>query len=654
MQRNTGLKTAFFILSFILLSATIFFAQDVGNISHTPQDQADILNLGGNINSAFTEYTPFITPDEKTLYFESDRPGGVGETGSFDLWFSTNSTPDRKIPNFSLPTNLGEPVNSGGFDGLPSLRKTAEETYELYFTSYADNGRGGPLESNIYYSRQLDKTGKTWSKPVPVGNINSDFHDRMPSVSPDGKYLFFSSDRPGGFGKDDIWMSEYDDANKRWKIPVNLGETINTAGSEISPSIHADGITLYFSSDRRGGIGGYDIYVTQRLSGGNWKIPANMGTPYNTEQDDEYPTVLKSGEFMYFTSNRPGGYGGFDIYRARVPDFAKPTVIVTLKGRVFEIDTKKGIETTISVRGDERRFDISSGLPDGNFKADFINNKIYQLMITAPGYEALKYTLDLRTSHENKIMTVDFPMKKINRSASSYNLVLQFLDKDSKPVEARSIYQFSPDDKQMKKIDNNTIVVNVPKSATSWNSFLERNALTVTAEAEGFEDKNFSVSMLSLIESKEKHDNNTIIIPVEMTRVADGKSDGQTAAADFKGNLTLLNTIYFQTDIADKISISENDKLKAMVETIKTPGILIEIHGHTDKQGGLEKNVKLSNDRSNFIKNILVKLGVAAKSIVTYGHNYSRPAVKEINEAARKKNRRVEIFIKKKPGNKPE
>ncbi|MDH4263667.1 MAG: OmpA family protein [Spirochaetia bacterium] len=643
MQRNQIIKIAFINLFF----ATILLAQSASEIIHTPHEQAEILNLGSNINSTFTEFTPFITPDEKILFFESDRPGGIGETGSFDLWYSINSANDRKIPAFSLPTNLGAPVNTTGFDGLPSLRKTSENTYELYFSSFAGNGRNGPLESNIYYSRQI---GNEWSTPILVPGINSDFHDRMPSISPDGKYLFFSSDRPGGFGKDDIWMSQYDDVNKRWKDPVNLGETINTSASEISPSIHADGITLYFSSDKIGGVGGYDIYVTQRLSAGNWKHPVNMGTPYNTEQDDEYPTVLSSGEFMYFTSNRPGGFGGYDIYRARVPDFAKPTVVVTLNGRVFEMDTKKGIEATITVRGDERRFDISSGLPDGNFKTDFINNKIYQIMITAPGYEPFKYTLDLRTSHESKIISMDFPMKKINHSINSYNIVLQFIDKDGQNVEARSIYQFSPDDKEMKKMDKNSIVLNVPKSITSWNSFLERNTLNIIAEADGFEDKNYSVSMLSLMD-RGKHDSNTIIIPIEMSRTGVNQSDAGVDLNNFKGNLTLLNTIYFELDVANKITENEIQKLTVIVEALKKSDIIIEIHGHTDRQGGLQKNVKLSNDRADFIKNLLVQKGIPAERMITFGHNYSRPAVKEVNEATRKKNRRVEIFIKKKQNN---
>ncbi|MDH4200215.1 MAG: OmpA family protein [Spirochaetia bacterium] len=616
------------------------FSQESGQIPATPIDEAEILNLGANINTSFTEYTPFITPDEHLLFFESDRPGGIGETGSFDLWYSINATPGKKIPSFSLPINLGIPVNSPGFDGLPSLRRLNDGTYEMYFTSYADNGRGGPLESNIYYTRQV---GKSWSTPIPVAGVNSDFHDRMPSISPDGKFLFFSSDRPGGFGKDDIWVSQYDDANKLWKPPLNPGDTINTPDSEISPSIHTDGITLYFSSDRRGGVGGYDIYITQRLNGGIWKKPGNLGTPYNTEQDDEYPTVTNSGEYMYFTSNRPGSTGGFDIFRARVPDFARPSLMIPFSGNVYEQNTTKGIEATISIHGDERHFDISSGLPDGNFKIDFINNKIYEMLISAPGYEPLKYTLDLRKKHDVTAIRNRFFLKKSQASIDSYNLLIQFSDEFGKPVAARAVFRFQPDDAYMKKIENNTIVLKVPPKITSWNSFLERNDINITAEADGFEVKEVTLSMKTLMENGTKKGNN-IIIPIEMKR--EGSSEEKTEDGTENGRLVLIETIYFDTDIADRITQKEKEKIVKILSAIKKPGLIVELHGHTDKIGSLEKNIKLSMSRSNYIKQLMTDLGIPAETMRTYGHNYSRPAVKETDEASRKKNRRVEIFIK--------
>ena len=141
-------------LTFFVISTSLFFSaqaidQDLPDIPHTPPENSEILHFGSEINSSYTEYTPFITPDEKYLYFESDRPGGIGRTGNYDLWFSRNKNPNAKDPGFTIPTNMGIPVNTPYFDGLPSLRRISKDHYELYFTSFASNTRGGPLKSNI-------------------------------------------------------------------------------------------------------------------------------------------------------------------------------------------------------------------------------------------------------------------------------------------------------------------------------------------------------------------------------------------------------------------------------------------------------------------------------------------------------------------------
>ena len=382
----------------------------------TADNVAQIQNIGA-VNTPYSEYTPFITADEHFLYFQSNRPGGVGESGDFDLWFAENEVTEG-APRFKTPANVGLPVNSGFFDGHPTLRKLPSGDYEMYFASFGEDGRQGPQLTNLYYT--IQREGK-WSVPVPVVEINTDFHDRMPSISQDGHYLFFSSDRPGGFGRDDIWVSEFDFAAKRWGKPRNAGRTINTPSSEVTPAIHSDNITLYFSSDRAGGLGGYDVYVTQMLqdlatnAGGNddeskWKRPANLGTPYNSTFDDEYPTVVRNGNFMYFASNRENGQGSFDVYRARVPEFAKPEVVVTLKGRVKEKFSEKGIEANIRISDLDGERNFSTQQPDGLYSADLINKKQYKFTVTAPGYQPIEYIADLRDVNTPVTIQKDFEM----------------------------------------------------------------------------------------------------------------------------------------------------------------------------------------------------------------------------------------------------
>ena len=154
-----------------------------------------------------------------------------------------------------------------------------------------------------------------------LDDINTQFNERMPYISQDGSKLFFSSDRIDGYGGDDIWMSVYDGELQQWLSPVNMGGQVNSIASEISPSIY--GTWLFFSSDRKGGIGGYDIYTIMGNGGmQGWDgVVKNLGRPWNSPWDDERPIIDRKEPWLYFCSDRSGGYGGFDIYRSSLPSW---------------------------------------------------------------------------------------------------------------------------------------------------------------------------------------------------------------------------------------------------------------------------------------------------------------------------------------------
>lgn len=627
-----------FLVSAILAVFTISEAieADLPDIPQTPADQAQVQPLGVNVNTPYAEYTPFITPDEKYLFYESDRPGGVGLTGNADLWYSINDKPGADNPGFSLPVNAGQPVNTPDFDGFPSLRTLPDGSMELYFSSFASGSRPGPRETNIYYSR---RQGESWTIPALLPGLNSDFHDRMPSISPDGKRLYFSSTRPGGYGKDDIWVSEYDENRQIWREPVNLGPSVNTAASEISPSVHVDGITLYFSSNRSGGLGNYDIFVTQLLLEGGWKNPQNLGVPFNSPMDDEYPTVVRSGEYMYFSSNRLGGQGDFDIYRARVPNFAKPIVLVHFTGRVREALSEKGIEANIQVRGDFGRYDMSTGLPDGNFAMEFKNNNIYELYITAPGYQHQKYILDLRTTHEAATITKNFYLNRAGDLSRGFFIRLEYFDTRGRPVAAQAEYAIRPAMTAPSLVDGAQIALPVgPENEEVWKAYVNDNTIELTARADGFEPRRLRVPLVDIVENRASAGTNTAFLHVEMRRINE--------VVKIDGRSTLIETIYFGTGVSTSISGEEMTKLKDVIGDLAGTSHEIIIYGHTDARGTLERNKALSLDRALYIKKVLLQSGIEEGRVLIKGFDYSRPAVEEKDEESRSKNRRVEIFIR--------
>lgn len=212
-------------------------------------------NLGPSINSTDHEYLPSLTADGRTLVFTRRI------MGQEDLFEST-----RRDTGWTKAVPLTE-INTRDNEGAHCI---SADGNLLLFT--ACNRTSGLGSCDIFYSQKID--GR-WRAPGGIGKpINSEFWESQPSLSADGRTLFFASDRPGGYGGSDIWVS-YLDASNRWTNPVNLGNTVNTTGSDQSPFLHPDGVTLYFSSDGHPGMGGTDLYFT-RWDGKKWSTPVNL------------------------------------------------------------------------------------------------------------------------------------------------------------------------------------------------------------------------------------------------------------------------------------------------------------------------------------------------------------------------------------------
>ncbi|MCB1199384.1 MAG: PD40 domain-containing protein [Leptospiraceae bacterium] len=648
-----------FVFLFQLIFLFPVFAQS--SIPETPAKNAELRNLE-SINTPHVEYTPFIHPDESFLFFESNRPGGVGLTGDFDIWYAERDMKNPEQVRFLPPVNMGRPINTRSFDGLPSLRKLGDGSLEIYFSSFASRERPGPAETNIYYSRF---NGSEWSVPVPVIEINSQFHDRMPSVSADGTRLFFSSNRPGGFGKDDIYVANYNPELKKWDKPVNLGNAINSASSEVSPSIHSDGITLYFSSNRTGFVGGYDIFVTQILPGKTiqWKPPSNLGTPFNSAQDDEYPTVTRDGEFLYFSSNRGGGKGSFDIYRARVPDFAKPQVVITLAGRVHEEDTLKGIEAKIHVIAQESERNLSTGLPDGNYSIDFVNDRQYRIIVSAPGYESYETAIDFRDIHLPTTLERNFPLRRRLLIPEFFQIQVHFRDANGNVLKPNAEFSVDQSGNRLMPFSGNHGEIQLPANSEDFSQvaqMLASDDLNVFAVLPGYENLQYSKNLGEIINLERRPVEKIYKIyltmsPVKMAKATENKqpeknkskADRPAARVDFDDK-NFAAVVYFEHNVARKISPEELQDLKIIKDQYDAkPEMTVVLHAHSDSTGTKTVNTRISRERALFIKTTLVSMGIPKEKIQPNWHADSRPRVEETDEKSRAMNRRVEIQFAK-------
>lgn len=270
-----------------------------------------IINMGQDINSPYDDASPCVTADGKTLVFNSRRPEDpnspidVEGDGKYfqDIYISTFDTVNKK---WSPAQPVPGNVNTDAHDAVTSISPDGKIIF-IYKNDTKDNQSSG---GDIFISKIMKNK---WKTPEPIGKpINSTYWEGGACLSPDGKTLYFTSERKGGYGHSDIWMSTKIN-NKEWSKPVNLGETVNTPYDEVGLFMGPDGKTLFFASNGPASMGEYDIFKTT-LENGKWTTPVNLGYPINTEFSDGPISIDATGKTAYISSDRPGGVGEKDIY----------------------------------------------------------------------------------------------------------------------------------------------------------------------------------------------------------------------------------------------------------------------------------------------------------------------------------------------------
>ena len=347
--------------------------------------------LGEGVNTRLDEYFPSISGDGLRLSFTRliDRGGKRQLTPlQEDIYLAKRSSTTAP---WETAHDLGAPVTSDQNEGAQSMDSDAKR---MYFTRCS-----GPCR--LYYTDRLPNGhwGEPQVLPSPI-NLKG-VSSKQPSISPDGRTLYFASNRKGGYGGYDIWCSTRDESGK-WAVPVNLGPNINTFADEQSPFIHFDNHTLYFASNGHPGLGDLDLFVARRSRNDTaWGSPRNLGFPINTPSTDMGLIVSADGHEAYYASNRNAS-NGLDIYRFTLPDTLSPTPVSYLRGIVEDasngaplaarcqlVDLLTGEEIMQPVASDDGLFDVC--LPVG---------RQYALFATFKGYLDQSVHFDLQNVHQ--------------------------------------------------------------------------------------------------------------------------------------------------------------------------------------------------------------------------------------------------------------
>jgi outer membrane protein OmpA-like peptidoglycan-associated protein len=339
-------------------------------VKFTPQ------NLGKSVNTPYDEYWPSLTVDGNTLVFTRllpvpDHPGMKQE----DFYMSGSDSAGWKP---ALPvTGLNSPGNEGA-------QTISSDGKILFFTLC--NHPGGFGSCDIWFSLLQNNT---WSEPRNAGEmINTPGWEGQPSYSAFGNFLYFSSARQGGKGNRDIWRIHLKgwstDGIPEWHDLINLGDSINTPGEEISPFIHPNGKDLYFSSDYWPGFGGYDLFHSVEKANGTWTKAENIGYPVNSRGNEQGLIIDRTGKTAYFSTNREQK-GNMDIYSFETDEEFRPEAVTYIRGKVINARTGIPVAAMVEIRGSDKEKPI-----DLKIQAD--ENGVF--LITLPPDQDLSFSVN--------------------------------------------------------------------------------------------------------------------------------------------------------------------------------------------------------------------------------------------------------------------
>ena len=286
------------------------------------------------LNQFASQYFPVLTVDQKTLFFtaRSDQTQGLE-----NIYVSHKDAAGQ----WTVPEPLTGKINTAHNEGTCAISADGKM---LVFTACSRKGNHGICDLYVTYRK-----GNEWTPPKNLGaRINSTGFESQPSLSADGKTLYFVAEREGNYGKKDIWQSTLQE-NGEWAEPVNLGPMINSAGRELSPCIHPNGQTLFFASNRCPSLGGFDIYYSNWING-QWTTPVNLGYPINKHKDQAALFITADGKKGYYAE---GSQKGTSYYSSHLYEFDFPAALIQFPRsdfiKVQVADAKTGQATAAQV-----------------------------------------------------------------------------------------------------------------------------------------------------------------------------------------------------------------------------------------------------------------------------------------------------------------
>jgi outer membrane protein OmpA-like peptidoglycan-associated protein len=374
------------------------------------------INIGPGINTEFMEYFPTITVDGKTILFTRrirDERVPFNHKLQEDFFISQLSDRGAWTTGVPMPPNINTVLN----EGAPTLAPDGRSLIFVVCSNASNDADYGPNRTgygscDLFYTKKL---GKQWTDPINLpGNVNTFTFESQPSLSSDGKTLYFIRrvNRRGEPTNSDIFVSKLGTDGK-WGTAERLPNYINTPDIEESVLIHPDGKTLYFASKGHIGLGGSDIFMCRMQADGTWGKPENLGYPINSPADENSLMVSPDGEIGFFASNREGGYGDLDIYYFEMPEKFKPTKTLYFEGNVFDALTRKPIPgkfQLIELKSGKEVIVAEADPVSGEFMVSLPVDNEYVLNVSYPNYNFYSKNFNMNNPDNREAIHMDVPM----------------------------------------------------------------------------------------------------------------------------------------------------------------------------------------------------------------------------------------------------
>jgi len=494
------------------------------------------------------------------------------------------------------PKSLGENINTKHPEYLPSLTadgKTLIYTMRLYG------------QEDFFMSTKKDGV---WQKGIPLGGVNTEQNEGAQSISPDGKFIVFTAcGRMDGYGSCDLYYSEV--RNGRWTPAANIGAPINSRAWESQPSISADGRAIYFTSNRKGGYGGKDIWVSYRQKDGKWGKPQNVGNVINSPDNDQSPFIHQDNQTLYFMSDGHPGMGGSDLFFAR-------------RKNEKEWFTPKNVGYPINTEASEGALVLSLDGKTGYFASDIKN------------FEEGKSVFESGTE-------------------GGHTDIFSFeLYPEARPQPVTYVYAYVYDKETKKKLSAKVDFIDLNSGETYASSYTDMDgeflvclplgknyALNISKEDYLFHSENFSLD-----ENQSLTD--PFLLEVGLTPIKEEPKVVQDDPEVVSPPVVLRNVL-FETGSAELLpeSTFELNKLLQLLQNNET--LRIRINGHTDNVGSAEDNMVLSTNRAKAVFDYLVKNGIAVERLKFKGFGETKPIDSNDTNWGRQNNRRTEFVMLK-------